>query len=132
MTDLENDRASFVAVFGNVAALIDSLQSAQLVVPLDVDGRVGTWVWGGLPWLTAFTDAEHCGRFAEAAGRDSDAVEIRTLPGSVLVGELLDRAPTPTGLVVDAGSPDVLVFPPVRALTPHRYIDEETGQVVMK
>jgi hypothetical protein len=131
MADLVTERAAFAAGFGNGEALIDALRCAELVVPLDIDGRIFTWDWAGLPWLTAFTDVAHCAAFARAAGRDLEAVKICKLPGAAVIDDLLDHAPTATGLVVDAASPDPLVFPPVRAFTPHRYVDEQTGQVVI-
>lgn len=131
MADFETERAAFFAGFGDGAALVAGLRSAELVVPLDVDGNVFTWVWSDLPWLTVFTDAQRCATFAEAAGRDLAAIEICVIQGAVVLDELLDKAPMVTGLVVDAASPDVMVFPPVRTLTAHRYIDVDSGEVVM-
>jgi hypothetical protein len=131
VADFDTERAAFFAGFGDGAALLAGLRSTELVVPLDVDGEVFTWMWGDLPWLTAFTDVNRCAAFAEAAGRDLNAVEICVVAGSAVLDELLDRAPTPTGLVIDAASADVMVFPPVRSLTPHCYIDDQSGEVVM-
>lgn len=131
MADFDTERAAFFAGFGDGAALIAGLRSAEFVVPLDVDGNIFTWVWGGLPWLTVFTDVGRCATFAEAAGRDLDAIEICGLRGAVVLDELLDKAPTATGLVVDAASPNVMVFPPVECLTPHRYVDVDSGEVVV-
>jgi hypothetical protein len=131
MADFDTERAAFFAGFGDAAALVAGLRSAELVVPLDIDGDMFTWVWRDLPWLTVFTDVRRCAAFAEAAGRDLDAVQICAMPGSVVLDDLLDKAPTPTGLVVDAVSADVMVFPPLRSLTPHRYVNLESGEVVV-
>ncbi|GAB1815543.1 SseB family protein [Mycobacterium sp. MUNTM1] len=99
MADFDTERAAFFAGFGDGTALIAGLRSAELVVPLDVDGNIFTWVWGDLPWLAVFTDVGRCATFAEAAGRDLDAIEICALRGAVVLDELLDKAPTATGLV---------------------------------
>jgi hypothetical protein len=131
VADLATERAAFLAGFGDGPALIAALRDATLVVPLDVDGKFFTLVWSGLPWMVAFTDPQSCARFASAANRDLDAIEVCQLRGATVIDDLLDRAPTPTGLVIDAADPGVLVFPPVANLTPHRYVDERTGQVVM-
>jgi hypothetical protein len=131
MADFDTERTAFFAGFGDGAALVAALRSADLVLPLDIDGDVFTWMWSDLPWLTVFTDVRRCAAFAEAAGRDPDAVQICVMPGSVVLDELLDKAPTATGLVVDASSADVMVFPPIESLTPHRYVNLESGEVVV-
>lgn len=129
MFPFDVERSAFFAGFGDPSALVTALRDSALVIPLDIDGLVFTQVWGGLPWLTAFTDVDRCVVFAEAAGRDTSAVEICRVRGAAVL-DRLDRAPEPTGLVVDAASPDVMVFPPVRAITPHCYIDDATGKAV--
>ncbi|BDY28242.1 MAG: SseB family protein [Mycolicibacterium mageritense] len=123
------ERSAFFGGFGDGSALLESLRATNLVMPLDVEGSVFTWVWRGLPWLVAFTTVERCATFAEAAGRDLEAIEVCTVRGAAVI-EGMDRAPEPTGLVVDPASTDVMVFPPARAITPHCYIDEETGEAV--
>ncbi|OKH85573.1 hypothetical protein EB75_19575 [Mycobacterium sp. ST-F2] len=128
--DFVQERAAFCAGFGDGAALIAGLRAAPLILPLDVDGQIPTWIWNGVPWLAAFTSARRCEAFALAAGRNTSAIEVRTVRGAALVDEILDKAPTPTGLVVDAASHDVMVFPSTRELTPHCYIDLDTSEVV--
>ncbi|SUA31690.1 Uncharacterised protein [Mycolicibacterium fortuitum] len=129
MFPFEVERSAFFGGFGDVSALLAGLREAALVLPLDVNGSVFTWVWGGLPWLAAFTTVERCSRFAEITGRDTAAVGVCTVRGGAVL-DGLDRAPEPTGLVVDPASSDVMVLPPVKAITPHCYVDEETGKVV--
>jgi len=129
MFPFEVERSAFFGGFGDPTALLNGLCDVDLVVPLDAQGSVFTWVWSGLPWLVAFTDVNRCVAFAEAAGRDTAAIEICRVRGhAVLDG--LDRAPEPTGLVIDAAHPQAMVFPPVKTITPHCYIDEATGKAV--
>lgn len=129
MFPFEMERSAFFGGFGDPSALLAGLRATDLVVPLDAQGSVFTWVWGGLPWLVAFTDIDRCVAFAEAAQRDITAVEICRVRGhAVLDG--LDRAPEPTGLVIDPTHPQSVVFPPVKTITPHCYIDETTGKAV--
>lgn len=125
----EVERSAFLGGFGDPSALLAGLRAAELVVPLDEQGAVFTWVWGGLPWLVAFTGVDRCAAFAEAAGRDSAAVQICRVRGAAVL-DGLDRAPEPTGLVVDAAHAEAMVFPPVKTITPHCYIDEATGKAV--
>ncbi len=129
MFPFEVERSAFFGGFGDPAALLAGLRTTALVVPLDVDGSIFTQVWGYLPWLVAFTSVDRCAVFAEAAGRDTAAVEICQVRGAAVL-DGLDRAPGPTGLVVDAANPEAMVFPPVKAITPHCYIDEATGKAV--
>jgi hypothetical protein len=132
MADFATERAAYLAGFGDGSALVESLRAATLVVPLDVEGNVFTWRLGGLPWMTAFTDVTRCARFADAAGRDQGEIEFLELYGHAVIEGLLEAAPTPTGLVIDAASSDVMAFPPVSDFTPHNYIDVDTGELVTK
>lgn len=129
MFTFEVERSAFFGGFGDGAALLSGLRSAELAVPLDVHGRVFTSRWAGVPWLVAFTSVGRCAAFAEAAGRNPDEVRVCLVVGDAVLAAL-DRAPEPTGLVVDAASAEVMVFPPVRTITPHCYIDDETGKAV--
>ena len=129
MFPFEVERSAFFGGFGDPAALLDGFRAAELIVPLDEHGSVFTQIWGGLPWLVAFTSIERCAAFAVAAGRDTAAVEICNVKGTAVL-DGLDQAPEPTGLVVDPASSETMVFPPVAAITPHCYIDEDTGKAV--
>lgn len=123
------ERSAFFGGFGDPSALVAGLRAADLVVPLDDAGSVFTWTWSGMPWLVAFTSVDRCVAFAEATGRDTAAIEICRVRGAAVL-DGLDRAPEPTGLVVDAAHSEAMVFPPVKTITPHCYIDEATGKAV--
>ena len=129
MFPFEVERSAFFGGFGDPDALLSGLRATELVVPLATDGSVFTQRWGDLPWLVAFTSVDRCAAFAQAAGRDTAAVEICQVRGTAVL-DGLDRAPEPTGLVVDAANPEAMVFPPVKTITPHCYIDEATGKAV--
>jgi hypothetical protein len=124
------ERAAFFGGFGDGRALLEGLRSVDLVVLLGADDLVPTWTWGGMPWLVAFTEASRCADFVEATERDLGEVRVSVMRGARVIDELMDRAAVPTGLVLDAASPDVMTFPPVQAITPHCFIDETTGKAV--
>lgn len=81
-----------------------------------VDGALLSAEAGGIRWLFAFTDAPALQRFAEARGEDVPAwVPVF---GARLLDQVVPRVDGPTGIAVDAGSPDGLVLPPVTGIVP--------------
>ncbi|GLE59469.1 hypothetical protein NJBCHELONAE_47820 [Mycobacteroides chelonae] len=123
--------AAFLAGDGRAEDLVAGVRGTEFVVPLDADGKVFTVMSGGLPWLPVFTSTDALHVFLAETGRDWRQVSAGQVPGGVIVDELLDRAPVPTGLMVDAGGSAPFAFPPVKELTPHCYVDPDTETIVM-
>ncbi|MFW0794268.1 SseB family protein [Gordonia sp. CPCC 205515] len=129
MVTYTEEVSAFFAGYGRPGSLLDALRGVDLCVPLDEHGRYFTYVVDGLPWMLAFTTPERLRDYAELAGRDVDALTFVDTVGALLIDTVLDVAPEPTGLLVDAETDRAMTFPPVRAFTPHCYIDDD-GEVV--
>ena len=128
MATFTDEVGAFLAGFGRPSNLLAALRDVELSVPLDVAGRCFTTVVDGLPWMIAFTSPEGLLAYAELTGRDIDEVTYLEVTGAYLIDAVLDVAPEPTGLIVDPQTPRAMTFPPIRAFTPHCYIDDD-GEV---
>lgn len=129
MSTFTDEVSAYLSGFGDPAALLTSLRSADLVLPLDLHGQLFTVVEGGLPWMLAFTSVPGLRDFAVLTERNLDEVSCVQVVGDRLIDGVLDRAPEPTGLFVDPATTRAMTFPPTRDFTPHCYIDDE-GEVV--
>lgn len=125
MATFTDEVRAYVAGYGRPGSLLAALRTAELCVPLDAAGRYFTSVVDGLPWMIAFTTPQGLHAYAELTGRDADLVRYVEITGAILIDTVLDTAPEPTGLLVDPQTGQAMTFPPVRAFTPHCYIDDE-------
>ncbi|WP_299575159.1 SseB family protein [uncultured Williamsia sp.] len=115
--DFTQERAAFLAGYGDPVSLLTALREQALYVPLDVDDQFFTLVVDDMPWNVAFTTWERAQDFARAAGRDLASVNVYEVTGGPFIDTVTTEGPVPTGLVVDAHQADTMVFPP-DALTP--------------
>ncbi|ANY23609.1 SseB family protein [Gordonia terrae] len=129
MTTYVGEVRAYLSGFGDPPRLYETLRDTDLVVPLDINGRLFTLVEAGIPWMLAFTTTDRLREFAALTERNLDEVRYLDVPGHALIDRVLDHAPEPTGLVVDPATPSTMTFPPGRELTPHCYYDDE-GEVV--
>lgn len=118
--DFVQERAAYLAGYGHVAALLDALRGATLVVPLDVNEQFFTLVLEHAPWFVAFTSRERARQFALAAGRDLASVGVVEMTAADLIDTVVTQGPVPTGLVVDPHQPDTMAFPP-DMFSPNRF-----------
>jgi hypothetical protein len=124
-------RAAYLAGDGDVAAVLAALREITVWMPVDVEGRVFTLMFGGLPWLVAFTSVDRLRNFMVAAGRDVDSGRMFSLTGAAVIDELMDRAPTPTALMIDADSGEPFAVAPVEEVTPNCYVDVDQERIVV-
>lgn len=123
-------RAAYAAGNGDSAAVLASMRITEVWLPLDAAGRIFTLTYGGLPWLLVFTTADRLHSFAVAAGRDLTGMRMIRALGAQVVDQLMNQAPTPTALIVDAGSHEPFTFAPVPEVTPHCYVDVDEERLV--
>ncbi|MFF8601533.1 SseB family protein [Streptomyces sp. NPDC015232] len=100
------------------AELLALFRSSAVLVPLDPYGSLWTAEQNGVRWICAFSDEETLARFAYAQREPARAWEYRTVLGARLLDEMVPMLPRPAGVALDAGSPDGLLFPPVRGIVP--------------
>ncbi|MGU3292540.1 SseB family protein [Williamsia sp. M5A3_1d] len=110
--DFHEERAAFFGGYGETDSLMSSLREQRLFVPLDTDEQLFTLMFGDVPWMVAFTSVDRLRAFSDAAGRDSAAVRLTEVAAGDLIDRVITQGPVPSGLVVDAHSSDVMVFPP--------------------
>ena len=116
---------AYLSGFGDPPKLYAALREAQLSVPLDVHGRLFTVQQAGLPWMLAFTTPQRLRDFADLTERDAAEITYLDVEGQSLIEDVLDKAPEPTGLVVDPMTPMQMTFPPLKDFTPHCYYDDD-------
>ena len=120
---------AYLSGFGDPPKLYDALREARLSVPLDVHGRFFTLTQSGIAWMLAFTTPQRLRDFANLTDRDPAEITYLDVEGRQLIDDVLDKAPEPTGLVVDAATSETMTFPPTKELTPHCFYDDE-GEIV--
>lgn len=120
---------AYLSGFGDPPKLYAALREAHLSVPLDVHGRLFTLKQSGLLWMLAFTTPQRLRDFADLTERDPAEITYLDILGQSLIDDVLDQAPEPTGLVVDAAMPEMMTYPPTKDLTPQCYYDDE-GEIV--
>lgn len=119
------ERAAFFSGYGNGGRLMEGLRAAVLLVPVDSDGMLFTMRSAGLLWMLGFTTEASGQRFFDTIDRDDWAVGLLPLPTDRLIDDVLDKAPEPTGLVIDAVDPgQSMSFPPVREFTPNMCVED--------
>jgi len=100
------------------AELLALFRSTAVLVPLDPYGSLWTAEQNGVRWICAFSDEAALARFAYAQQDAARAWDYRTVLGSRLLDQMVPMLPGPAGVALDAGSPDGMLFPPVRGIVP--------------
>lgn len=94
---------------GHPEDLLRAVCEAELVLPLAPDGGVRCVPSEGCAWLVVCTGPEELAAFAAAAGAEPRSAAIT---GWELVGALLPRLPTETGIVLNPAGGAGLSLPP--------------------
>ncbi|MBE7192751.1 MAG: SseB family protein [Gordonia polyisoprenivorans] len=110
--DFKQERAAFLAGYGDPVALLSALREQTLYVPLDVDEQIFTLIVDHMPWNVAFTTWDRAQEFARGAGRDLASVSVYEVTGGSFIDTVTTQGPVPTGLVADAHQAHTMVFPP--------------------
>ncbi|WP_433856789.1 SseB family protein [Streptomyces kronopolitis] len=115
---LADEVAAAQAGHPNPAALVGELRRTSVCVPLVNDSLMSAELTG-IRWLYAFSDEQELARFAVARGADADAElsYVRTV-GARLLDVVIPAVEGPAGVVLDAGSAQAMVFPPVSGIVP--------------
>ncbi|MFF3747442.1 SseB family protein [Streptomyces kronopolitis] len=115
---LADEVAAAHAGHPNSAALVGELRRTSVCVPLVNDSLMSAELTG-IRWLYAFSDEQELARFAESRGADADAElsYVRTV-GARLLDVVIPAIEGPAGVVLDAGSAQAMVFPPVSGIVP--------------
>ncbi|MGW4998962.1 SseB family protein [Streptomyces hydrogenans] len=100
------------------ARLLGEFRRSLVLVPLDDHGSLWTADFQGVRWICAFSDEEALARFAEARGDAGREWTYRSVWGARLLDAMVPTLPGPSGVALDAGSADGMVFPPVAGIVP--------------
>ncbi|MCL6296976.1 SseB family protein [Streptomyces kronopolitis] len=115
---LADEVAAAHAGHPNPAALVGELRRTSVCVPLVNDSLMSAELTG-IRWLYAFSDEQELARFAVSRGADADAElsYVRTV-GARLLDVVIPAIEGPAGVVLDAGSAQAMVFPPISGIVP--------------
>ncbi|SOE13196.1 SseB protein N-terminal domain-containing protein [Streptomyces sp. 2323.1] len=115
---LADEVAAAHAGHPNPAALVGELRRTSVLVPVVNDSLMSAELTG-IRWLYAFSDEQELARFAvsRGAGPDAELSYVRTA-GARLLDVVIPAIEGPAGVVLDAGSPQAMVFPPVSGIVP--------------
>ncbi|MFI1013512.1 SseB family protein [Streptomyces sp. NPDC020965] len=113
---LPNDRLA--AARGRFAALLGEFRRAAVLVPIDPHGSLWTSDHGGVRWICAFSDERALARFAYAQGDADREWTYQTILGARLLDVMVPALGIPTGVALDAGSADGILFPPIAGIVP--------------
>ncbi|MGW7572568.1 SseB family protein [Streptomyces sp. NPDC054765] len=100
------------------AALVGEFRRTSVWVPV-VNESLMSAELTGIRWLYAFSDEQELARFAvsRGAGPEVELSYIRAV-GARLLDVVLPAIEGPAGVVLDAGSAQAMVFPPVSGIVP--------------
>lgn len=102
----------------NPAALVGEFRRTSVLVPLVNDSLMSAEL-DGIRWIYAFTDEDALSRFAAARGSEPGTEwQYVTAAGARLLDVLIPTMDGPTGVALDAGSEQGMVFPPVAGIVP--------------
>ncbi|MFJ6750825.1 SseB family protein [Streptomyces sp. NPDC091266] len=100
------------------AALVGEFRRTHVLMPLTNDAFMSAEL-NGIRWLYAFTDEESLSRFARVRGGDPGAEwQYMTMAGARVLDVLIPAIEGPTGVALDAGSEQGMLFPPVTGIVP--------------
>nr|WP_244414320.1 SseB family protein [Streptomyces hygroscopicus] len=115
---LADEVAAAHAGHPNPAALVGELRRTSVLVPV-VDDSLMSAELTGIRWLYAFSDEQELARFAVARGAapEAELPYVRAV-GARLLDVVIPAIEGPAGVVLDAGSAQAMVFPPVSGIVP--------------
>ncbi|MET3988022.1 SseB family protein [Streptomyces sp. PvR034] len=100
------------------AILLGEFRRAAVLVPLDASDSLWTADRDGVRWICAFSDEEALAVFARAQGGAGREWTYQRVLGARLLDVMVPLLPGPGGVALDVGSPDGMLFPPVRGVVP--------------
>ncbi|MFH8567319.1 SseB family protein [Streptomyces sp. NPDC017993] len=100
------------------AALVGEFRRTHILIPVANDSLMSADL-DGIRWLYAFTDEEALARFATSRGSEPDTEwHYLTASGARVLDVLIPAIEGPTGVALDAGSEQGMLFPPVAGIVP--------------
>lgn len=102
----------------NPAALVGEFRRTPVLIPL-VNDSLMTAELSGIRWLYAFSDEQELARFAMSRGAAPETeLSYARAVGARLLDVVIPAIEGPAGVVLDAGSEQGMVFPPVSGIVP--------------
>ncbi|MFD5737223.1 SseB family protein [Streptomyces sioyaensis] len=113
---LADEVAAVHAGHPDPAALVGEFRRTSVLVPV-VNESLMSAEMTGIRWLYAFSDERELARFAVSRGADPETElhYVRTA-GARLLDVVIPAIEGPAGVVLDAGSAQAMVFPPVSGI----------------
>ncbi|MEU8782071.1 SseB family protein [Streptomyces sp. NPDC048637] len=102
----------------NPTALVGEFRRTPVLIPLINDSLMSAEL-SGIRWLYAFSDEQELARFAMSRGAapETELPYVRAV-GARLLDVVIPAIEGPAGVVLDAGSEQGMVFPPVSGIVP--------------
>ncbi|MFG2139618.1 SseB family protein [Streptomyces sp. NPDC048650] len=115
---LADEIAATLEGYLDPAALVGEFRRTSVLVPIVNDSLMSTEMTG-IRWLYAFSDEQELASFAVSRGAapEAELPYVRTL-GARLLDVVIPAIEGPAGVVLDAGSPQAMAFPPVSGIVP--------------
>ncbi|MEW9519250.1 SseB family protein [Streptomyces tubercidicus] len=115
---LADEVATAHAGHPNPAALVGEFRRTSVLVPVVNDSLMSAEL-SGIRWLYAFSDEQELARFAMSRGAapETELPYVRAI-GARLLDVVIPAIEEPAGVVLDAGSEQGMVFPPVSGIVP--------------
>ncbi|MFI2260750.1 SseB family protein [Streptomyces tubercidicus] len=102
----------------NPAALVGEFRRTPVLIPLVNDSLMSAEL-SGIRWLYAFSDEQELARFAASRGAAPETeLPYARAVGARLLDVVIPAIEGPAGVVLDAGSDQGMVFPPVSGIVP--------------
>ncbi|WP_327689118.1 SseB family protein [Streptomyces tubercidicus] len=102
----------------NPAALVGEFRRTPVLIPLINDSLMSAEL-SGIRWLYAFSDEQELARFAASRGAAPETeLPYARAVGARLLDVVIPAIGGPAGVVLDAGSDQGMVFPPVSGIVP--------------
>lgn len=102
----------------NPAALVGEFRRTPVLIPLVNDSLMSAEL-SGICWLYAFSDEQELARFAVSRGAAPETeLSYARAVGARLLDVVIPAIEGPAGVVLDAGSEQGMVFPPVSGIVP--------------
>ncbi|MCX5450969.1 SseB family protein [Streptomyces libani] len=102
----------------NPAALVGEFRRTPVLIPLINDSLMSAEL-SGIRWLYAFSDEQELARFAASRGAAPETeLSYARAVGARLLDVVIPAIEGPAGVVLDAGSEQGMVFPPVSGIVP--------------
>ncbi|MGW8553807.1 SseB family protein [Streptomyces tubercidicus] len=114
---LADEVATAHAGHPNPAALVGEFRRTSVLLPVVNDSLMSAEL-SGIRWLYAFSDEQELARFAMSRGAPETELPYVRAIGARLLDVVIPAIEEPAGVVLDAGSEQGMVFPPVSGIVP--------------